>query len=171
MGWRTVAAGLLLVAVSACAVPYGSDFFGSTDKEMEPGIWRVTMRGNGYTTYETIQTYWLYRCAELALEKGYDGVEVLSGIQLTRPLAQPGIQVAATSRPVYIPMYIPSGPPRPVPSLSADVRMLKQPFEPVTGRIFSAAALKAALEPYVKGEKCSQGNVCPHVHTYLHAPL
>jgi hypothetical protein len=66
-------------------------------------------------------------------------------------------------------MYMPAG--APAPALEGDVRLLKRPFEPVAGRIFDAAKLKAALEPYVNGEKCSDGNVCPHVHRYLYEPL
>ena len=170
MPWtKMVATCLAFIILTSCAAPYNSKFYGSTHKELEPGIYRVSMNGNGFSNYETIQTYWLYRIAELALELGYDGIEIMSRIQLTNePAKNPAVQVAA-SAPIYIPMYMPAGPPH--PALSADVRFLKRPFESVAGRIFDAAALKAALETYVKGDKCSDGNVCPHVHHYLYSPL
>jgi hypothetical protein len=38
----------------------------------------VSFQGNGLTSQESVQTYWLYRCAGLALEKGFAGFEILS---------------------------------------------------------------------------------------------
>jgi hypothetical protein len=47
----------------------------------------VRFDGNGYTTRETVQTYWLYKCAQLALEQGFTGFEILSDIRFVmRPL-------------------------------------------------------------------------------------
>jgi hypothetical protein len=37
-----------------------------------------SFRATVYTTRESVQVYWLYRCAELALEKGFAGFEILS---------------------------------------------------------------------------------------------
>jgi hypothetical protein len=64
-------------------------------------------------------------------------------------------------------VYIPSSAPAPGPGLQADIHMRKAPFEPAPPKLFAAASLKAALEDYVKSEKCGMGNVCPHVHEYL----
>src|SRR5690554_3761321 len=107
--------GLLL---AACATPYQASGLtgGYSEKEIEPGIWRVTFSGNGHANYETVQTYWLYRSAEVAMEKGYDGFEILSQIRLVQAPA-PDIQLAAGA-PIYIPMYMPSAP---MPVLEADI--------------------------------------------------
>jgi hypothetical protein len=44
--------------------------------------------------------------------------------------------------------------------------LIKKPFMSKPPTVFDAVALKAKLEPLVKGGLC-EGNVCPHVHTYL----
>ena len=130
-------------------------------------IWRVSYKGNGYTTFETVQTYWLYRTAQLTQEQGFDGFIILSNIRLVAPRLPPReVKVAtSSSAPIFIPMF--SSPPAYEPSLQGDIRMLKLPFPVVPGRIFNAAALKSELEPLVNGNKCDNGNVCPYVHHYL----
>jgi hypothetical protein len=76
-----LAAAALLLA--ACATPYTqSGILGGFDaKELREDVYRVAFGGNGYTTNETAQTYWLYKCAELTLEKGYYGFEILSDMR------------------------------------------------------------------------------------------
>jgi hypothetical protein len=76
-----VAAAALLLA--ACATPYTeSSIIGGFDaKELREDVYRVAFGGNGYTSNETVQTYWLYKCAELTLEKGYYGFEILSDMR------------------------------------------------------------------------------------------
>jgi hypothetical protein len=143
---------------------------GYKQTQLEPGIWRVSFFGNGFTTAETVQTFWLYRCAEVALENGADGFEVVSDIHLV------SLKSAPAGRPqlipvhggggggfVYVPMYVPD---TPKPSLEADIKLVKGPFKADPPRVFDAAALKAVLEPIVKGKLCD-GNVCPHAHHYL----
>lgn len=161
---------LLASALSACSTPYGPNaiFGGYSEKEIEPGIWRVRFSGNGYTTRETVQTYWLYRCAELAIEKGFDGFEIVSNIRLTatpssaESHAGTDTQLASVAQ-YYIPMYMP-----PTPFFEADIRLLRHPLDPVLGKRFNAADLKSTLESHVKGKKCDGDNVCPHVHRYLY---
>jgi hypothetical protein len=53
-------------------------------KELRPDVFRVSFQGNGLTTRESVQAYWLYRCAELALEKGFAGFEILSDMQFVK---------------------------------------------------------------------------------------
>lgn len=77
----------MLVAAAAilasCSTPYQQQSFtgGSDVKELRPDVFRVSFQGNGYTTRESVQVYWLYRSAQLAVEKGFAGFEVLSDIQ------------------------------------------------------------------------------------------
>jgi hypothetical protein len=166
---------ILALLVGACATPYQESGLGGgyTQKEIETDIWRVAFNGNGHTTRETVQTYWLYRCAELAQEKGFDGFEIMSGMQFTglqglpRQTASPLLHQAKGGGFIYVPTY--SGPSY-FPSFEGDIRMLKKPFQPAVPKVFDAAEIKVALEKYVKGEKCEKNNVCPHVHRYVYPP-
>jgi len=64
--------------------PWGEGFTGGFDvQELRPDVFRVSFQGNGYTTRETVQVYWLYRCAQLAIEKGFNGFEILSDMQFS----------------------------------------------------------------------------------------
>jgi hypothetical protein len=73
----------LIPILSACATPYAQEGFtgGFEVKDLGQDVYRVRFQGNGYTSKETVQTYWLYRCAELALEQGFTGFEILSDMQ------------------------------------------------------------------------------------------
>ena len=73
----------IAVSLSSCATPYAqSGLTGGFDvQELRPDVFRVSFQGNGYTSKETVQVYWLYRCAQLALEKGFSGFEILSDMQ------------------------------------------------------------------------------------------
>ena len=166
---------VLVLGLSACVTPYAKSGLtgGYDEKELEPGIWRVIFAGNGYTSRETVQTFWLYRCAELTQEKGYDGFEILSNIQLVS-LHQSSSQKAR----VFLThgggggggtFFYYGGSLAEKPVLTADIRLLKGPVSAKLPKVFDAAALKLQLEPLVKGHLCS-GNVCPHVHHYLMAP-
>jgi hypothetical protein len=165
---------LCIIAVSSCATPYkGAEFSGAegySEAELQQGIWRASFHANSDTTYETAQTYWLYRCAELTLEQGFDGLEVIDHILLVdeNGLSASPIQIAAATGLVpYInfweaPQSASDG------SLTAEIRLLKKPIRLVPAKLLDAHDLKAALEPFVRGKKCASRNVCPHIHGYLH---
>jgi len=204
------AVGTLLLA--SCATPYSPTGLlgGFSVKELREDVYRVTFAGNGYTTNETAQAYWLYQCAELTLDKGYYGFEILSDMRFVMRRAPddadpatgrasvgsldgldvpaspqefaeaaawrqaaaaarddgvaPRIRLARGGGFVYVPMS--SGSIR-RPAFEGDIHMLKHPFPPAPPKMFAANALKTALDPVVKSEKCGFGNVCPHVHEYL----
>ncbi|HEY2658477.1 MAG TPA: hypothetical protein VGI79_02065 [Caulobacteraceae bacterium] len=67
-------------ALSACetATPYqpmsakATQSGGYSDVRIEPDRWKVTFRGNSMTSRETVETYLLYRAAELTVNQGYD---------------------------------------------------------------------------------------------------
>ena len=83
---RVLMMAAMAVTLASCATPYQEQSFtgGFTVKELRPDVVRVHFGGNGYTTRETVQAYWLNRCAELALEKGFAGFEILSDMQFVR---------------------------------------------------------------------------------------
>lgn len=79
----SLVAGLALGAVilSGCATPTPYHAASLTDPahadgyrelRVEPERWRVAFSGNSLTSRETVETYLLYRAAELTLENGYD---------------------------------------------------------------------------------------------------
>jgi hypothetical protein len=77
--WLALAAAACL---AACATQNTEEGFigGARVKELGQEVYRISFSGNGYTSRETVQTYWLYRSAGFALEKGYTGFEILSDI-------------------------------------------------------------------------------------------
>ncbi|QOZ76639.1 hypothetical protein XH83_14965 [Bradyrhizobium sp. CCBAU 53351] len=103
------AAAAVLVS---CSTPYQQQSItgGSDVKELRADVYRVSFQGNGYTTRESVQVYWLYRAAQLALEKGFAGFEVLSDIHfvMRRPPAEdrtgPRLASAVPSLRTYIPV-------------------------------------------------------------------
>ena len=168
---RMIAGAIVLMLLGACATPYQSVGMGGgfTDAKLRDDIWRVRFDGNGHTTAETVQTYWLYRAAELTLEQGYAGFELLSDIRFVSAAdgeSSEGNLVLTRSAPVFVPLFMPSAPVT-MPQLQADIRLLKKPFEALPPRVFDAAEIKAALGDLVTGKKCARENVCPHVHEYV----
>jgi hypothetical protein len=163
----------LLMLLGGCATDYQKSGLtgGYTDLQLNGDIWRVRYGGNGFTSYETVQTYWLNHCAEMALEKGYDGFEILSDVHLTLDLP---VEILDSSDPLrkvhstYVPIYIPSGGGAPPPHIIADIRLLHGDVRDTPPRQYGAASLKKRLEPIVNGKKCDNGNVCPHVHDYVY---
>jgi len=158
---RAIALALLLPALQACASSYQQMGFtgGFEEREIRTGVWGLGYAGNGFTSYETVQAYWLYRASEFTLQKGYDGFEVLSDMRLSALRQETGLIKAQvyTNRDQK-------------PTLYGEIRLLKKPIQADPPKTFDAAVLKAALEPRVKGQLCGS-NVCPHVHDYLMPPL
>lgn len=124
---------LLVTALAGCqATQYQSaaprDGFGEV--QLDANIWRIRFMHNAFTTRETAQSYWLYRAAELAMSKGYDGFEVLSLGGRTRS-AGDGLGRSSALL------------------IEGEIRFLKKPFESIPPKTYNAAALRAVLDPYV----------------------
>lgn len=164
-------AGMAATAIllSSCASTYGPESLwgGYSERQLSTNEWIVQYSGNGYTSDETVQTFFLHHCATLALDKGYDGFRLETQILLTDASPTDGSVAAA---------ILTGGHPRLVavvdhgldgkPYLSAKIELLKGPLPEAPGIVFNARALKTFLDPYVVGDLCG-GNVCPHVHRYL----
>lgn len=71
-------AALAALSLAACATstPYGpasgSNPYGFSDQRIEENRYRVVFRGNSSTTREAVETFLLYRAAELTAQSGYD---------------------------------------------------------------------------------------------------
>jgi hypothetical protein len=166
--------------VTACASSYTPDTLtgGYSEQPLQNNAWQVRYGGNGFTTDETVQTYWLYHCAEFALSKGFEGFTIMTPVNLSavtalhRPDSEGEIIKVHSSGGggghVYVYSYG-STAQMYKPWITANIQLLHKPFTPVPGKTFDAAALKALLEPHVMGPKCN-GNVCPYVHSYLFPP-
>jgi hypothetical protein len=71
-----VAAGLLTACATATPYQPGATgapgAYGFTEQQIESNRTRITFRGNTLTDRETVETYLLYRAAEITVQGGYD---------------------------------------------------------------------------------------------------
>lgn len=69
-------AALALLSACATATPYQPSAtatgYGYSEQQIEPNRARVSFRGNAITDREQVETYLLFRAAELTVEKGFD---------------------------------------------------------------------------------------------------
>ena len=148
-------------------------------EKLDNETWHVTFEGNTWTTEGTAQTYGLYRCAVIALQNGYEGFEIRSNISFDG-FEKTYEDLPGTPAPSAILPYLGGGAVpyalvfaltpgggTAFPVFSSEIRLLKKPFPGQPPKVFDAAVLKTALEPYVMGMKCEKGNVCAHERGYL----
>jgi len=75
---RTITVLSLAAVLAGCAggpTPYqqaGDSRYGYAEQAVENDRYRVMFSGNSLTERDTVETYLLYRAAELTLERGYD---------------------------------------------------------------------------------------------------
>ena len=75
---------LLLILLSGCATSYGPATFlsgGYEETEINPGIFRVSFKGNDSTDMQRAADFALLRSAELAIERGYSYITILEADQ------------------------------------------------------------------------------------------
>ncbi|WOR15763.1 hypothetical protein RYZ27_03685 [Hyphomonas sp. FCG-A18] len=73
-------AGLVLLGACATVTPYQAatdQKFGYTNQQVEDDRWQVSFAGNSLTDRQTVETYLLYRAAELTRQQGYDHFRVV----------------------------------------------------------------------------------------------
>lgn len=73
-------AALALLGACATATPYQAAFdkdHGYADQQIESNRWSVSFAGNNLTDRKTVETYLLYRAAELTSQQGYDYFRVV----------------------------------------------------------------------------------------------
>lgn len=105
-----LAAVMLALALAGCATAYQPEGAtgGYTDKKLADDTYRVSFNGNGYTSRQAVEKYFLYRCAELTLKHGYAYFQVFSAKQVS--LAPP-VEQGRFVRTAYVPSvtYVPDG--------------------------------------------------------------
>lgn len=172
----SLASSLLAIVLSsrAAATQNGGVFSsGFTASAVGDDGFYANFMGNSATTPETIQAYWLYNCAVLALSKGYDGFEVGSAsVDVSTPAYSPNmgpslptlgaVPYVTSALADWLSFKLVSG-----SALYDNIRMVRKPFDADPPRVFDAALVKTTLEPYVTGTKCNRGNICPHMQDYL----
>jgi hypothetical protein len=58
--------------------PAGEEARGYSETRIENDRWRISFKGNSMTDRETVETYMLYRAAELTLQNGYDNFTIVN---------------------------------------------------------------------------------------------
>lgn len=125
---RIAGMALLFVTVllSGCLGPTPYQVRGATGGYQERSVgedrWYVEFYGNGFTSRDTVFAYWLHRCAELTIEKGFDYFVMLSKTPPATPAAAleiEGLPAAASEDAEMmrakgggggaVPIYIPGG--------------------------------------------------------------
>jgi len=81
---RPILAAIAALVLSGCvtATPYQpaskhTSAEGYTEQRLQDDRWRVTFSGNEVTSRQTVESYMLFRSAELTLANGYDWFETL----------------------------------------------------------------------------------------------
>ncbi len=79
---RFIAAIAALATLGACATatPYQAANDGArgyTNQQIEANRWQISFSGNSLTDRQTVETYLLYRAAELTSQNGYDHFRVV----------------------------------------------------------------------------------------------
>ncbi|HVT35984.1 MAG TPA: hypothetical protein VHE37_10380, partial [Nevskiaceae bacterium] len=71
--WLLLSGCAVLLIAASCATPYKSYGLagGYSDRRINDSAYFVAFSGNGYASKEHVWNMWMYRCAELTLEKGY----------------------------------------------------------------------------------------------------
>ena len=75
---RTLPVISLAAFLASCAggptpyAPAGDSRYGLTEQQVESDRFRISFSGNSLTDRDTVETYLLYRAAELTLDQGYD---------------------------------------------------------------------------------------------------
>ncbi|HTT38571.1 MAG TPA: hypothetical protein VMH32_12985 [Burkholderiales bacterium] len=158
---RLLAVSVALIALAGCATPYmRHGFFGGySEKKIGEASYLVKFDGNGYSSKERVWYFWIYRCAELTRQHGYEmfalpgpeaaGAEptaVRKRWEASSPaLVEPAQSAGAAGYPYY-------EPPRGLVTTyhaSGTIHMLRVPSAGEQALVLRAGAIIEALKPYV----------------------
>lgn len=145
---RVLAGGGMLAVLVACATPYQSRGLagGFTDEQLGENVFAVSFQGNGNTSGDMVWNYWIYRCAELTLQRGYSAF----GLRRDEPRGGrhdvPSMVTAKGGG--YTTIYLP---PTTITTHRAHgvVVMFKPPLPPGARQLLDADHVVRTLKPYV----------------------
>jgi len=83
---QVLAALSIAVVLSSCATPYQRTGFtgGFSETQLQPNVFSVHFRGNGYTSRQRSSDFTMLRCAELALQNGFTHFVIADSSQTTK---------------------------------------------------------------------------------------
>jgi hypothetical protein len=146
------------LALASCATAYQprSMTGGYQERQLSEARWYVEFFGNGNTRRDTVFGFWLNRCAELTIEKGFDYFVFISKEPRTAQADSGIVRTAGNGAPSYI--YIPS---TPVTTWSArgTIEMHRGEADPYDSRQQNARALMAKLAPLMQQARETGGNI------------
>jgi hypothetical protein len=145
---------------------------GYGEREAGTDRWYVEFYGNGFTARDTVLVYWMYRCAELTVQKGYDYFILIEGgsatvsaleIPYRQALDEDSEQGFTTVRVkgggfTYVPIYTPGAAARPAWSARGTIQMFKGSPNP-DEQAFVAKPLMDKLGPAVRQASQAGTNV------------
>ena len=164
-GWVATALLLLSGCVTTGTTPYQAYEQGGGYREQWIGgnRWQVEVAGSTATTRETLIVYWLYRCAELSLEKGFEYFAVMAApsssseidksMRTADTVDDSGRQIvlAKGGGGTFIPIFVPErGSSVPRWAARGIIEMHKTPASSESYRVYSAKEIADALGPAVK---------------------
>jgi hypothetical protein len=152
---------LFSTVLLGCATAYGPHGLtgGYKERQLAENEYIVSFFGNGNTPGQSVWNYWIYRCAELTLDNGYEYFELLPSDEHALLDSPEGENLAvftmlagdnkmsdgkARVHPVYyytttVTTY----------SSKGIVKMYKSPVPKDTGLLLDAGVIKRFLSPYV----------------------
>jgi hypothetical protein len=94
-----LAATYVLLILAGCATPYqplnvNSSRGGYADARVDDSTYIVTYRGDAMTDAERTWSLWMYRCAELTLEKGFAYFSIAPATRVSNDAAKPSMRPA-----------------------------------------------------------------------------
>jgi TonB family protein len=156
---RTLGAILAVASLSACATGYQANGItgGYTEKRITDSAYVVTFGGNGFATKDRIYYFWMYRCAELTMEKGYSLFSIRlnqsTGINSPAGSVRPAVYYPedgpAVVKTSSVPIFVPGGGASAHWTFSGTVLMYQKPLPPELLGAVDAQAVVDALKPYV----------------------
>ena len=157
---KTLAVLAAALALASCATAYQprSMTGGYQERQLSEARWYVEFFGNGNTKRDTVFGFWLNRCAELTIEKGFDYFVFISKEPRTAEAESGIVRTAGKGAPSYV--YVP-GSAGTVTTWSArgTIEMRRGEADPYDSRQQNARTLMAKLAPLMQQARESGGNI------------
>ena len=92
-----------VIFLQACSTPYQKEGFtgGYTELQLDDNVFRITFRGNAYTSRENTSDFTLLRSAEIALNHGYKYFVIIDAKEYTKQSTYPAPTTTTGSTSLY----------------------------------------------------------------------
>jgi len=152
---------MALSALAGCATPYMRHGFigGYSQKKLGEATYLVKFDGNGYSSKDRVWYFWIYRCAELTRQHGYEMFALLgpeaagaepAAVRKRWEASSPAmVEPAQSAGAAGYPYYEAPGGLVTTYHASGTIQMLHAPVAEDQALVLSASAIIEALKPYV----------------------